>query len=78
MYETYKDKVFLSLMNQYTPFERVKGKPEFGSLGRKVTKREYDDVVDYAIGLGVKNAFIQEGATAEESFIPAFDGEGVD
>lgn len=78
VYETYKDKVFLSLMNQYTPFERVKGKPEFGSLGRKVTKREYDDVVDYAIGLGVKNAFIQEGATAEESFIPAFDGEGVD
>ncbi len=78
VYETYKDDVFLSLMNQYTPLERVKGKSEFGSLGRKVTKREYEDVVDYAIGLGVRNAFIQEDGTAKESFIPAFDGEGVD
>lgn len=78
VYETYKDDVFLSLMNQYTPFERVKGNPDLGSLGRKVTKREYEDVVDHAIGLGVRNAFIQEGDTARESFIPAFDGEGVD
>ena len=36
-----------------------------------------EDVVDYAISLGVRNAFIQEGDTAKESFIPDFDGEGV-
>ena len=35
------------------------------------------EVVDYAIELGVEQGFIQEGETAEESFIPAFDGEGV-
>ena len=34
-------------------------------------------LVDYAIDLGVENGFIQEGETAEESFIPAFDIEGV-
>jgi putative pyruvate formate lyase activating enzyme len=28
--------------------------------------------VDYAISLGVENAFIQEGDTAKESFIPMF------
>ncbi|MDE6204351.1 MAG: radical SAM protein, partial [Lachnospiraceae bacterium] len=78
VYKTYRDNVFISLMNQYTPFDRVKGNPEFGSLCRKVTKREYEDVVDYAIGLGVRNAFIQEDGAAEESFIPSFDGEGVD
>ena len=77
VYETYGDRIYISLMNQYTPFDRLKGNPAYGELCRKVTKREYQTVVDYAIGLGVRNAFIQEGGTAEESFIPAFDGEGV-
>ena len=42
-----------------------------------MTKREYERVVDYALGLGVENGFIQEGGTAEESFIPSWNGEGV-
>ena len=54
--------------------ENVSAYPE---LNRKVTDEEYEEVVDYAIGLGVEQGFIQEGETAEESFIPAFDGEGV-
>ena len=77
VYETYGDRVYLSLMNQYTPFERLKKNPDYREICRKVTRREYDAVVDYAIGLGVRNAFTQEGDTARESFIPAFDGEGI-
>lgn len=77
VYETYGDSVYLSLMNQYTPMTAAKCQTEAPELCRKVTKREYDAVVDYAIGLGVKNAFIQEGDTAKESFVPEFDGEGV-
>lgn len=73
VYETYGEKVCISLMNQYTPFERLKGNPAYKELCRKVTKREYETVVDYAINLGVTNAFIQEGDTARESFIPEFD-----
>ena len=75
VYETYGGDVYLSLLNQYTPFDRLReGYPE---LGRKVTRREYEAVVDYAVDLGVCNAYVQEGDTARESFIPAFDGEGV-
>ncbi len=74
VYETYGDRVYLSLMNQYTPLPHVEKWPE---LNRKVTKREYEKLVDYAISLGVENAFIQEGETAAESFIPAFDGTGL-
>lgn len=77
VYETYGDSVYFSLMNQYTPSAGLKDNPDYGELGRKVTKREYDAVTDYAIGLGIRKAFIQEGDTAKESFIPAFDGEGV-
>lgn len=74
LYETYGDAIFISIMNQYTPLPHVRNYPE---LNRKVTEEEYEEVVDYAIELGIENAFIQEGETAEESFIPAFDGEGV-
>lgn len=74
VYETYGDRVYLSLMSQYTPLEQVKNIPD---LNRKVTEREYEKLIDYAIELGVQNAFIQEGETAEESFIPVFACEGI-
>ncbi len=74
LYETYRDQIFISLMNQYTPVNELEEYPE---LMRCVSEKEYDALVDYAIELGVENGFIQEGETAEESFIPSFDYEGV-
>ena len=74
VYESYKGQIYLSLMNQYTPLPQVEKFPE---INRKVTKREYERLIDYAVSLGVENGFIQEGETAEESFIPEFDGEGL-
>ena len=44
-----------------------------GSLPRFINKDEYDEVVKYAIDLGVENAFVQEDDTADESFIPDFN-----
>ena len=61
-------------MHQFTPLSNVEKYPE---LNRKITEREYEDVVDFAVDIGIENGFIQEGETAEESFIPEFDNEGV-
>ena len=55
---------------------RREGTPEW-LLRRRVRRKEYDALVDEAIRIGVENAFIQEGSAADESFIPAFDYEGV-
>lgn len=74
LYETYGDRIYISIMNQYTPVLHQQKYPE---LNRKVTKREYEKILDYALSLGISNAFIQEGETAKESFIPVFDYEGV-
>lgn len=74
LHATYGDNIFISIMNQYTPLPHVVAFPE---INRKVTSAEYDEVVDYAIDLGVENGFIQEGDTAEESFIPEFDFTGL-
>ena len=75
LHETYKESIYISLMNQYTPMPAMKHDP---LLGRKVTKREYERLVQYALEIGVVNGFIQEGKTAEESFIPSWNGEGVE
>lgn len=74
LHETYGNQIYLSLMNQYTPMPAMAEDP---LLHRRVTRREYERLLDYAISLGVENAYIQEGETAKESFIPAFTGEGV-
>lgn len=70
----YKDKIYISIMNQYTP---LRNDFVYRELNRKVTAREYDKVVGYAIDRGLVNGFIQDGKTAIESFIPAFDYEGI-
>ena len=74
LYTSFGDRIYLSIMNQYTPLEPVSRMPE---MSRRVTDEEYDKVIEYALSLGVENAFIQEGDTAKESFIPAFNGEGI-
>lgn len=74
VFEAYGDKVYLCLLNQYTPVNIIK---EFPELSRGVTKREYEKLLDYAISIGVTQAFIQEGETGKDSFIPEFNCEGV-
>lgn len=70
LYETYHDDIWISIMNQYTPMKEFSLYP---NLNRPLTEKEYQEVVDFAIDLGVQNAFIQEGDTAKESFIPEFN-----
>jgi len=70
LYSIYGNQIYVSIMNQFTP---VIKQEKYTNLNRRVTQREYQKVLDYAIELGIENAFIQEGETAQESFIPEFD-----
>mgnify|MGYP004527896567 FL=1 len=73
LYSKYKDHIYISLMNQYTPVRKTK----YVELNQKVRQEDYDDLVDYACDLGVVNAFVQESDAISESFIPNFDKRGV-
>lgn len=73
--KSYAKDIQLSIMNQYTPSQNIVDK--FPELALKVTDSEYDELLDYAIDLGFEDSFCQVGDTAQESFIPAFDYEGV-
>lgn len=73
LYDTYRDHVYISMMSQFTPIALE----DYPEINRTVTKREYERLVNYALEIGITNAFIQEGDVAKDSFIPAFDCEGV-
>lgn len=74
LYETYAEKIYLSIMKQYTPYKIPEKFPE---LNLKITNEEYEELLMFALDLGIENAFIQEGEVAEESFIPTFNYEGL-
>lgn len=69
LYDTYKDDIFISIMNQYTPMEDFKKFPE---LNKKIPWDYYNCLIDYARELGIKNAYIQDKDTQDKSFIPDF------
>lgn len=69
LYRKYHDDIIISIMNQYTPVR----KSNYKELNSCVSDDDYDELINYAYDLGVRNAFIQEGGTQLDSFIPDFD-----
>ena len=74
LHENYGDSIWISIMNQYTPLCSDERFPE---LSRTVSDEEYNEAIDFACDIGIENAFVQEGGTVGESFIPPFDLSGV-
>lgn len=74
LHDAYKNDIYVSIMNQYTPLKHVAQIP---ALNRKVTEEEYNRVLVFTERLGIEQGFYQEGETASKSFIPDFDGEGL-
>lgn len=74
LHRTYGDRIYISIMSQYTPVRKYEKYPE---LSRKLTTYEYEKVVNFAQRIGIKNGFLQSGEAAKESFIPSFDGIGI-
>ena len=75
LWDTFGNQIYVSIMSQYTPLPHVADYPE---INRKVTDEEYEEIVDYARFLGMDQVYIQEGGCVGESFIPAFDYEGIE
>ena len=67
---TIKDKIYVNIMSQYTPFGDISAFPE---LQRKITKREYDAVLSYAENSGFTNLFYQKIESADTAYIPVWD-----
>ena len=73
LYETYQDNIYISIMNQYTVMKQL----PYKELNHKVKEKDYNNLIEYAIKLGVNNAFCQLKNTSNKKFIPKFNLEGV-
>lgn len=71
LYKTYQDNIYLSIMNQYTPIKNLKYK----ELNHPIKENDYNEIIDYAYNLGIRNAFVQEKETQKKSFIPNFKNQ---
>jgi putative pyruvate formate lyase activating enzyme len=61
---------YFSLMRQYTPFGEIENFPE---LKRKITPREYKDVLNVVLDCGLENVFLQDPSSSDTAFIPKWD-----
>lgn len=73
LHRRYGNSIYISIMSQYTPM--ATNLPD--SLGRPITKEEYDEIKAYALRIGITQGYFQEGDAVGESFIPSFDLTGV-
>ncbi len=70
LFETYGTKILYSIMRQFTP---IKTSEKYPQLNRTLAEKEYDEIIDYCIEIGIEDAFIQDDECASESFIPEFE-----
>lgn len=68
------DDIYVSLMSQYTPYYKA---CEHSEINRRITKREYEKVLNKFYKLGFQNGYVQDRDSAEEQFIPEFDLSGI-
>ncbi|MCR5757866.1 MAG: radical SAM protein [Selenomonas sp.] len=74
LWENFGRDIQVSLMNQYTPMYKA---ADHKKINRRLTTFEYESVVDYALSLGLENAYVQERRSASKEFVPDFNGTGV-
>ncbi len=66
--------IYISLMCQYIPLYKAKDYPE---INKKISKKSYEWLIDYALSIGLENGFIQDFESADTSFTPYFNLEGL-
>ncbi|SHK07815.1 putative pyruvate formate lyase activating enzyme [Clostridium cavendishii DSM 21758] len=74
IYNNFGDKLYISIMNQYTPLNKAS---EYKEINKPLNPKHYDSLIDYALNLGVKNGFIQEEGTDTKAYVPDFNNQGV-
>lgn len=62
---------FISIMSQYSPQYKASNYPE---INRFLSETEYDEIMDFALDLGLENAFVQE-LESQEQCLPDFTKE---
>ena len=69
IFNNFGSEVYISLMNQYPPLNKVSDYPE---INKHLNPKHYESLVNYAIELGITQGFIQEDGTNSSVYVPDF------
>ena len=62
--------IYVSIMAQYFPTFKAK---QDNLINRKLTKKEYKEVLNYLYSLDLKNGYLQDLGNHEEEYVPDFN-----
>ncbi|MBE3101759.1 MAG: radical SAM protein [Firmicutes bacterium] len=65
----------ISIMAQYTPVFKAESIKE---LNRRITKREYENIIDYFFEIGLETGYVQERSSASSKYTPVFNLGGIE
>ena len=68
--ENLDNKVFVSIMAQYFPTYKAK---DIEKINRKLTKKEYQEIMEYVDSIGLDNGYVQELGEHEEEYVPKWN-----
>ena len=68
--ENLDNKVFVSIMAQYFPTYKAKN---IEKINRKLTKKEYQEIIEYVDSIGLDNGYVQELGEHEEEYVPKWN-----
>ncbi|MCX7885261.1 MAG: radical SAM protein [Caloramator sp.] len=68
------DDVYFNIMSQYVPMYNAK---VYKEINRKIDRRHYESLIEYAVSKGLKNGYIQDYESSTEKYVPDFNFEGV-
>ena len=68
--ENLDNKVFVSIMAQYFPTYKAKN---IEKINRKLTKKEYQEIMEYVDSIGLDNGYVQELGEHEEEYVPKWN-----
>ena len=73
LYNTYGDNIYISILSQYTPNKRILKSSEYPELKNRLKHKKYNEIVNFALDLNIKNCYIQDFDVSDDSFIPDFN-----
>lgn len=68
--ENMPEDIYVSVMAQYFPTYKAN---EDNLINRKLTKKEYKEVLNYLYSLDIKNGYIQDLGKHEQEYVPDFN-----
>ena len=68
--QNFSNDIYVSIMAQYFPTYKAK---DDNLINRKITNKEYKEVLNYFYTLNFKNGYLQELGKHEEEYVPDFN-----